>query len=138
LNIRSKLILLIGGTVCALTACVLFVVWFQSLKQVRAIVQHQLDATRPMFATAQRSHWRAHGFEVASVAASTDVIQALEKRDSEAACAAVKRLLKAPRPDARDSHVLSYVAIRLPDGTPLGGPPGKHPPASRGCSPGAR
>ena len=128
LNIRSKLILLIGGTVCALTACVLSVVWFQSLKQVRAIVQNQLDATRQMFATAQRSHWRAHGFEVASVAASADVIQALEKRDSEAACAAVKRLLKAPRPDARDSHVLSYVAIRLPDGTPLAVAAGKHPP----------
>jgi class 3 adenylate cyclase len=119
LSIRSKLILLIGGTVCVLTAGVLSVVWFQSLKQVRAIVQDQLGTTRQMFATAQRSHYRAHAFEVASLAASADIVQALEKHDREAACAVIQRMVKAPRPDERDNHVLDYVAIRMPDGSPL-------------------
>jgi class 3 adenylate cyclase len=127
LSIRSKLILLIGGTVCVLTAGVLSVVWFQSLKQVRGIVQDQLDTNRQLFASAQRSHFRAHAFETASFAASTDVIQALEHRDREVACASLTRLMNAPRADTRDNHVLDYLAIRLPDGSPLAVAAGTHP-----------
>jgi len=127
LSIRSKLILLIGGTVCVLTAAVLSVVWFQSLRQVRAIVQDQLDTTRQMFASAQRSHFRAHAFETASLAASADVIHALETRGRDTACAALTRLMNAPRADSRDSHVLDYLAIRLPDGSPLAVMVGTHP-----------
>jgi hypothetical protein len=68
LSIRSKLILLIGGTVCALTAGVLTMVWVQSLRQVRSIVQEQLETNRQLFASAQRSHYRTHAFEAESLA----------------------------------------------------------------------
>jgi len=126
LSIRSKLILLIGGTVCVLTAAVLSVVWFQSLRQVRAIVQDQLDTTRQMFSSAQRSHFRAHAFETASLAAAADIVHALEQRDRQAACAVLTRLMNAPRSDSRDNHVLDYLAIRLPDGSPLAVMVGTH------------
>lgn len=127
LSIRSKLILLIGGTVCALTAGVLSIVWVQSLRQVRSIVQEQLETNRRLFASAQRSHYRAHAFEAAGLAKSADVIRALERRDRQQACAAITRLLSAPRADTRDTHVIDYFSIRLPDGSPLGLVVGGHP-----------
>jgi class 3 adenylate cyclase len=119
LSIRSKLILLIGGTVCALTASVLTMVWFQSMQQVRSIVRDQLDASRQLFAVAERSHFQTHVYKATTFAGSADVIHALERHDRPAACAYLSRLLSAPRVASRDDHDLDYVSIRLPDGSPL-------------------
>jgi class 3 adenylate cyclase len=127
LSIRSKLILLIGGTVCALTVGVLTIVWIQSLRQVRSIVQEQLETNRQLFATAQRSHYRAHAFEAVSLARSADVVSALQHHNRAEACAAVARLLKAPRTDSRDNHVIDFLSIRLTDGSPLAIVAGDHP-----------
>src|SRR5271169_2641833 len=119
LSIRSKLILLIGGTVCVLTAGVLTLVWVQSMQQVRSIVRDQLDANRQLFAVAERSHFQTHVYKATTFAASPDVIHALARRDRAAACAYLSRLLSSPRVAYRDDHDLDYVSIRLPDGSPL-------------------
>jgi|GEM_PF-3016704 hypothetical protein len=73
LSIRSKLILLISGSVCALTASVLGVVWTQSLHQVRTIVQEQLDTDRQLFAFAQRSHYQTHVYKGTTLASTPAV-----------------------------------------------------------------
>jgi class 3 adenylate cyclase len=119
LSIRSKLILLISGTVCILTAAVLAIVWMQSLKQVRSIVQDQLDANRQLFAFAQRSHYQSHVYRGTTLAASAEVAQALQRNDRGAACAFLSRLLNTPRLDSHDDHELDYVSIRLRDGSLL-------------------
>jgi class 3 adenylate cyclase len=119
LSIRSKLILLIGGTVCALTAGVLTMVWVQSLRQVRSIVRDQLDANRQLFASAQRSHYQTHVYKATTLAGSPEVIHALERRDRTAACAYLSHFVGAPHVASRDDHDLDYVSIRLPDGSPL-------------------
>src|SRR5215813_3645445 len=89
LSIRSKLILLISGSVCALTASVLAVVWMQSLHQVRAIVQEQLDTNRQLFASAQRSHYQAHVYKGTTLASLPAVVGALQRDDRAAACTAL-------------------------------------------------
>ena len=119
LSIRSKLILLISGSVCALTASVLVVVWVQSLRQVRAIVQEQLDTNRQLFASAQRSHYQSHVYRGTTLASSPAVVRALERGDRAAACAALSEILKTPRTKAHDDHDLDYVSIRRHDGSAL-------------------
>jgi len=119
LSIRSKLILLISGSVCVLTAAVLAVVWFQSLRQVRSIVQEQLEANRQLFAFAQRSHYQSQVYKGTTLAASPAVVQALEHNDRPAACAFLSQLLKAPHLESHDDHELDYVSIRRRDGSPL-------------------
>ncbi len=94
LSIRNKLIVLIGGTVSLLTASVLTMVWMQSLKQARAIVQEQLDTSRQLFDSAQQARYRSAAFETASTAAQANMIALFERRDREAACAEVARLMK--------------------------------------------
>src|SRR5271163_2237248 len=91
LSIRNKLIVLIGGTVALLTASVLGMVWVQSLKQARAIVQEQLDTSRQLFDAVQQARYRARAFETASNAAQIAIEVPLEHRDREAACAEVAR-----------------------------------------------
>ena len=112
LSIRSKLILLISGSVCALTASVLAVVWMQSLHQVRTIVQEQLDTNRQLFAFAQRSHYQAHVYKGTTLASTPAVVRALEHGDRTAACAALSEILKAPQVNARDDHELDYLSAR--------------------------
>jgi class 3 adenylate cyclase len=119
LSIRSKLILLISGSVCVLTAAVLAVVWFQSLRQVRTIVQEQLEANRQLFAFAQRSHYQSQVYKGTTLAASRAVVQVLEHNDRAAACAFLSQLLKTPHLESHDDHELDYVSIRHRDGSPL-------------------
>ncbi len=122
LSIRNKLIVLIGGTVSLLTASVLAMVWMQSLKQARAIVQEQLDTGRQLFDSAQQARYRSAAFETAATAAQANMITLFERRDREAACAEVARLMKKTSiPAGR------FVSLRLPNGAPLAlGIPG-HP-----------
>src|SRR5215470_12366836 len=94
LSIRSKLILLVSGSVCALTASVLAVVWIQSLQQVRAIVQEQLETNRDLFAFAQRSHYQSHVYKGTTLASAPVVVRALERDDRIAACAALSEIQK--------------------------------------------
>ncbi len=68
LSIRGKLVLLISGSVCVLTAAVLTVVWVQSVRQVRAIVHDQLDANRQLFASAERSHYQSRVYKGTALA----------------------------------------------------------------------
>lgn len=119
LSIRSKLILLISGSVCALTASVLVVVWMQSLRQVRAIVQEQLETNRELFASAQRSHYQSHVYKGTTLASSPAVVRALELGDRAAACAALAEILKAPQVQAHDDHELDYLSMRRRDGSVL-------------------
>jgi class 3 adenylate cyclase len=127
LSIRSKLILLISGSVCALTASVLAVVWMQSLHQVRTIVQEQLDTNRQLFAFAQRSHYQAHVYKGTTLASTPAVVRALEHGDRTAACAALSEILKAPQVNARDDHELDYLSIRRRDGSVLAFAAEHHP-----------
>jgi len=119
LSIRSKLILLISSTVCLLTAGVLAIVWVQSLRQVRSIVQDQLDSNRQLFAFAQRSHYQSHVYKGTTLAASADVAQALQHNDRAAACGFLSRLINSPHRDSHDDHELDYASIRLRDGSLL-------------------
>lgn len=119
LSIRSKLILLISGSVCALTASVLVVVWMQSLRQVRAIVQEQLETNRELFASAQRSHYQSHVYKGTTLASSPAVARALERADRAAACAALAEIPKAPQVQAHDDHELDYLSMRRRDGSLL-------------------
>jgi class 3 adenylate cyclase len=114
LSIRNKLIVLIGGTVSLLTASVLALVWMQSLKQARSIVQEQLDNSRQLFDTAQQARYRAFAFETASNAAQSSMITIVEHREREAACAEVARLMQKTA-----SKVPRLASIRLADGTLL-------------------
>jgi class 3 adenylate cyclase len=114
LSIRNKLIVMIGGTVSLLTAGVLALVWVQSLTQARAIVQEQLDSSRDQFDSAQQGRYKAKAFQTVSDAMRPDVLGPLEHRDREAACAEVARLMELP-----ENHALGYMALRLPDGSPL-------------------
>src|SRR5215472_9926829 len=127
LSIRSKLILLISGSVCALSASVLVVVWVESLRQVRAIVQEQLDTNRQLFASAQRSHYQSHVYRGTTLASSPAVVRALERGDRAAACAALSEILKTPRMKAHDDHELDYVSIRRRDGSALAFAVQNHP-----------
>jgi class 3 adenylate cyclase len=127
LSIRSKLILLISGSVCALTASVLVVVWMQSLRQVRAIVQEQLETNRELFASAQRSHYQSHVYKGTTLAASPAVAHALKRGDRTAACAALAEILKAPRVEAHDDHELDYISMRRRDGSLLAFAVQRHP-----------
>src|SRR5262249_49186252 len=122
-----KLILLISGSVCALTASVLVVVWVESLRQVRAIVQEQLDTNRQLFASAQRSHYQSHVYRGTTLASSPAVVRALERGDRAAACAALSEILKTPRMKAHDDHELDYVSIRRRDGSALAFAVQNHP-----------
>src|SRR5215470_13924 len=119
LSIRSKLILLISGSVCALTAGVLAVVWMQSLRQVRAIVQEQLDTNRQLFASAHRSHYQSHVYKGTTLALSPAVTRALERGDRAAACAALSEILNSPQTKAQDDHELDYLSIRRRNGAVL-------------------
>lgn len=119
LSIRGKLVLLISGSVCVLTAAVLTVVWVQSLRQVRAIVQEQLDANRQLFASAERSHYQSRVYKGTALAASPAVVHALERNDRAAACAFLTQALAAPRFGPNDDD-LDYVSVRLRDGSILG------------------
>ena len=119
LSIRGKLVLLISGSVCVLTAAVLTVVWIQSLRQVRTIVREQLEANRQIFAFAQRSHYQAHVYKGTTLASSPAVVRALERNDRAAACAWLSQLLTAPRLDSRDDDELDYISVRLRDGSLL-------------------
>jgi len=114
LSIRNKLIVLIGGTVSLLTASVLALVWVQSLKQARSIVQEQLDNSRQLFDSAQQARYRAFAFETASNAAQASTITIVEHRDREAACAEVARLMQRTA-----SKVPRLASIRLANGTLL-------------------
>src|SRR5215469_5729520 len=127
LSIRSKLILLISGSVCALTASVLVVVWVESLRQVRAIVQEQLDTNRQLFASAQRSHYQSHVYKGTTLAASPAVVHALARGDRNAACAALAEILKAPHALAHDDHELDYISMRRRDGSLLAFAVQRHP-----------
>jgi class 3 adenylate cyclase len=118
LSIRGKLMLLIGGSVCVLTAAVLAVVWAQSLRQVRTIVQDQLEANRQLFAFAQRNHYESHVYKATALASSPAVIDALKRSDQGAACAFLSQVLAAPRLDAHDEE-LDYISIRRRDGSLL-------------------
>jgi class 3 adenylate cyclase len=118
LSIRGKLVLLISGSVCVLTAAVLSVVWIQSLRQVRRIVQDQLEANRQLFASVQRGHYQSHVYKGTSLAASPAVAQALERDDQAAACAFLSQLLAAPRHDS-DNDDLDYISVRRRDGSVL-------------------
>jgi class 3 adenylate cyclase len=117
LSIRNKLIVLIGGTVSLLTASVLALVWVQSLKQARSIVQEQLDTSRQLFDSAQQARYRARAFETASNAAQSSIEIPLERRDRGAACAEVARLMEEP--SSSSQRTPGFVSIRLPDGAPL-------------------
>jgi len=119
LSIRSKLVLLVSGSVCALTAGVLAVVWIQSLRQVRTIVQEQLETNRELFAFAQRSHYQSHVYKGTTMAATPDVVRALERGDRAAACAAISEILKASPRKAQDDHELDYLSIRRRNGSVL-------------------
>jgi class 3 adenylate cyclase len=127
LSIRSKLILLISGSVCALTASVLAVVWMQSLHQVRAIVQEQLDTNRQLFASAQRSHYQAHVYKGTTLASLPAVVEALQRDDRAAACTALADILESPHTNARDDHELDYLSIRRRDGSVLAFAVQRHP-----------
>lgn len=111
--------LLISGSVCLFTAGVLVVVWVQSLRQVRSIVQEQLEANRQVFAFAQRSHYQSQVYKGTTLAASSEVVHALERHDKTAACAYLGRLLAAPRVASKDDPELDYISIRNPDGALL-------------------
>ena len=126
LSIRGKLVLLISGCVCVLTAAVLTVVWVQSVRQVRAIVQDQLAANRQLFAFAERSHYQARVYKGTALASSPAVVQALERNDRAAACAFLAQLLASPRFGPNDDD-LDYVSIRRPDGSILAFAVQKHP-----------
>ena len=119
LSIRSKLVLLVSGSVCALTASVLAVVWMQSLRQVRTIVQEQLETNRELFAFAQRSHYQSHVYKGTTMAATPAVARALERGDRAAACAAISEILKASPRKAQDDHELDYLSIRRRNGSVL-------------------
>jgi len=118
LSIRGKLVLLISGCVCVLTAAVLTVVWVQSVRQVRAIVQDQLDASRQLFAFAERSHYQSRVYKGTALASSPAVVHALQHNDQAAACAFLSQLLAAARFGPNDDD-LDYVSIRRPDGSIL-------------------
>ncbi|HUA01320.1 MAG TPA: adenylate/guanylate cyclase domain-containing protein [Candidatus Aquilonibacter sp.] len=118
LSIRGKLVLLISGSVCVLTAAVLIVVWFQSVRQVRAIVQNELDANRQLFAFAERSHYETRVYKGTALADTPAVVQALERNDQAAGCAFLSKLLASPRFGPNDDD-LDYVSIRHPDGSIL-------------------
>ena len=126
LSIRGKLVLLISGCVCVLTAAVLTVVWFQSVRQVRAIVQDQLDANRQLLASAERSHYQSRVYKGTALAASPAVVHALERHDRAAACAFLSQVLAAPRFGPNDDD-LDYVSIRPRDGSILGFAVQHHP-----------
>jgi class 3 adenylate cyclase len=119
LSIRGKLMLMISGSVCVLSAAVLTVVWVQSLRQVRMIVREQLDANRQIFAFAQRSHYQAHVYKGITLASSPAVVHALERNDRAAACAWLSQLLAAQPPDSSNGDPLDYISIRRRDGTLL-------------------
>jgi class 3 adenylate cyclase len=126
LSIRGKLVLLISGCVCLLTAAVLTVVWVQSMRQVRAIVQDQLSANRQLFASAERSHYQSRVSKGAALAASPAVAGALQHNDQVAACAFLTRLLASPQVGPNDED-LDYVSIRRPDGSILAFAVQNHP-----------
>jgi len=119
LSIRGKLVLLISGSVCVLTAAVLTVVWVQSLRQVRAIVQDQLGANRQLFASAERSHYQSRVYKGTALAASPAVVHALERNDRPGACAFLAQVLASPRFGPNDDD-LDYVSVRARDGSILG------------------
>jgi len=119
LSIRGKLMLLISGSVCLFTAGVLAVVWVQSLRQVRTIVQEQLEANRQLFAFAQRSHYQSQVYKGTTLAASSEVVHALERNDPAAACAFLVHLLAAPSVNSKDDPELDYISIRHRDGSLL-------------------
>jgi len=119
LSIRGKLMLLISGSVCLFTAGVLAVVWMQSLRQVRSIVRDQLEANRQLFAFAQRSHYQSQVYKGTTLAASSEVVRALERNDQAAACAFLGRLLATPHAASKDDPDLDYISIRHRDGTLL-------------------
>jgi class 3 adenylate cyclase len=126
LSIRGKLVLLISGSVCVLTAAVLTVVWFQSVRQVRAIVQDQLDANRQLLASAERNHYQSRVYKGTALAASPVVVHALERNDRAAACAFLSQVLASPRFGPNDDD-LDYVSIRPRDGSILGFAVQHHP-----------
>jgi class 3 adenylate cyclase len=126
LSIRGKLVLLISGSVCVLTAAVLTVVWFQSVRQVRAIVQDQLGANRQLFASAERNHYQTRVYKGTALAASPAVVHALQRNDRAAACAFLSQVLTAPRFGPNDDD-LDYVSIRPRDGSILGFAVQHHP-----------
>jgi class 3 adenylate cyclase len=126
LSIRGKLVLLISGCVCVLTAAVLTVVWVQSVRQVRAIVQDQLAANRQLFASSERSHYQSRVYKGTALASSPAVVGALEHIDRAAACAFLSRLLASPRFGPNDDD-LDYVSIRRPDGSILAFAVQNHP-----------
>jgi class 3 adenylate cyclase len=118
LSIRGKLVLLISGCVCVLTAAVLSVVWVQSVRQVRAVVQDQLGANRLLFASSERSHYQSRAYKGTALASSPTVVRALEHNDQAAACAFLSQLLAAPRFGPNDDD-LDYVSMRRLDGSIL-------------------
>jgi class 3 adenylate cyclase len=118
LSIRGKLVLLISGCVCVLTAAVLTVVWVQSVKQVRAIVQDQLDANRQLFASAERSHYQSRVYKGTALASAPAAVHALQQNDKAAACAFLSKLLASPRFGPNDDD-LDYISMRRPDGSIL-------------------
>jgi class 3 adenylate cyclase len=126
LSIRGKLVLLISGSVCVLTAAVLTVVWVQSVRQVRAIVQEQLDANRQLFAFAERSHYQSRVYKGTALAGSPAAVHALESQDRAAACAFLSQVLAAPRFGPNDDD-LDYVSMRRRDGSILGFAVQHHP-----------
>ena len=126
LSIRGKLVLLISGSVCVLTAAVLTVVWFQSVRQVRAIVQDQLDANRQLLASAERNHYQSRVYKGTALAASPAVVHALERNDRVAACAFLSQVLASPRFGPNDDD-LDYISIRPRDGLILGFAVQHHP-----------
>lgn len=126
LSIRGKLMLLISGGVCVLTAALLTVVWIQSLRQVRTIVREQLDANRQSFAFAQRSHFESHLYKGSTLASSPAVVHALERNDPAAACAFLSQVRAAPRVDTHDDE-LDYISIRHRDGALLAFAVQRHP-----------
>jgi class 3 adenylate cyclase len=126
LSIRGKLVLLISGCVCVLTAAVLAVVWVQSLRQVRAIVQDQLAADRQLFASTERSHYQSRAYKGTTLASSPVVVHALEHNDQVAACTFLSRLRASPRFGPNDED-LDYVSIRRPDGSILAFAVQNHP-----------
>src|ERR1700683_5131743 len=126
LSIRGKLVLLISGCVCVLTAAVLTVVWVQSVRQVRAIVQDQLPANRQLCAPPERSHYHPRVSKGTALASSPAVVRALEHNDQAAACAFLSRLLASPRVGPNDDD-LDYVSIRRPNGSIVACALQKHP-----------
>jgi class 3 adenylate cyclase len=126
LSIRGKLVLLISGCVCVLTAAVLTVVWVQSVRQVRAIVQDQLAANRQLFASVERSHYQSRVYKGTALASSPAVARALEQNDLAAACAFLSRLRASPRVGPNDDD-LDYVSMRRPDGSILAFAVQNHP-----------